>query len=67
MPRIYIHEGKGVYIGSTIIAYASSRKTAEKIIREELDLLGLEKEELSISCKGKLKIPSIIYGENGDY
>lgn len=65
--KIYIHEGEGYHIGSTIIVYADRRKSAEKLIRAELDLLGLPEEELSIVCKGKPKIPSIIYSDNGDY
>ncbi len=63
--RIYIHEGKGYFIGSTIIVQAASKKVASGIIRKELDRCGLKDEELKVRLHPKTE--KIIYVDNGDY
>lgn len=63
--KIYIHEGKGHFIGSKAIVLAKSRKTAEALIRQELDSSGLKKEVLNI--RENEILPGLIYFDNGDY
>jgi len=64
--KIYVHEGAGVYVGSVVVVCAKSRKTADKLIRKELDLFGLKDEQISIENINDLKTSSVIYSFNGD-
>jgi hypothetical protein len=64
--KLYIHEGKGHYIGSCVIVIAGSLMMAEKIIRQSLDDMGLSNEELNIIEK-ELISESVIYKLSGDY
>ena len=65
--KLYVHTGKGHCIGSHAIAWAGSKKTAEKLIREALDSGGLKGEPLDVVCVGALESPMLIYFDNGDY
>jgi hypothetical protein len=68
MRKIYIHVGKGFYIGSTVIVMAASLEEAQTLISQELKNMGLAGEALDIK---ELKIPKsgpfTVYVENGDY
>lgn len=66
--KVFIHTGKGHYIGSTVIVLAKSKKTAEKLIREALNDIGLSNEQLNvrIGCLSTDK-PQVIYSYDGDY
>jgi len=64
--KIYIHEGKGHYIGSTVVAICENLEIAKKLIRTTLDDMGLSQEELSIS-ETKITPNSVIYQASGDY
>jgi hypothetical protein len=46
--KIYKHEGKGHWIGSTVIVVANDREIAEAMIRERLNKGGLQNEELNV-------------------
>lgn len=65
--KVYKHEGPGFYIGSDVFVIARDRKQADKMIRAELDSIGLTMEELSVECLGEIKGPMIINSDNGDY
>lgn len=66
--KVFIHTGKGHYVGSTVIAIAKSKKTAEKLIREALDEDGLTTEELDVSeVNLEDSEPQVIHFDNGDY
>lgn len=62
--KIFVHTGKGHYIGSVAVVAAENLEEAEKKVRLYLDNSGLKEEELSLSekpCEG------VIYFHNGDY
>ena len=64
--KIYIHEGKGHYIGSTVVTICENLEIAKKLIRATLDDMGLSQEELSIS-ETKISPNNVIYQASGDY
>jgi hypothetical protein len=64
--RIYIHEGKGHYIGSCVIVISDNLENAKTLIRQSLDDMGLSDEELSITEK-ELSNGIIVWKESGDY
>lgn len=66
MKKIYIHEGGGHYIGSTVIVCSESLEDAELLIRKQLDGCGLMDEELDIR-EMKLIKNSVIYMCDGNY
>ncbi|HWL22306.1 MAG TPA: hypothetical protein VNR38_00900 [Ureibacillus sp.] len=61
--KIYKHEGKGIWLGSTIIVKAKDLETAKVMIRKELDENGLKDEPLDI----EEVTTDIIHVYNGDY
>jgi hypothetical protein len=64
--KIYIHEGKGHYIGSCVIVVSDNIENARGLIRQSLDDVGLSNEELSITEK-EISNGIIVWKENGDY
>ena len=64
--KIYIHEGKGHYIGSCVIVVSDNLENARGLIRQSLDDVGLSNEELSITEK-EISNGIIVWKENGDY
>jgi len=63
---IWIHEGPGHYIGSTIVVIAESEMSARLLIRQELILNGLEDEDIKLHRKDIDK-EYVILSQNGDY
>jgi hypothetical protein len=64
--RLYIHEGKGHYIGSCIIVVSDNLENANRLIRESLDRMGLSNEELCVIEK-EVSNNTIVYEVSGDY
>jgi hypothetical protein len=64
--KIYIHEGKGHYIGSCVIVVSDNLENAKSLIRQSLDDMGLSDEELSITQK-EISNGNIVWKESGDY
>jgi hypothetical protein len=64
--KIYIHEGKGHYIGSCVIVVSDNLENARGLIRQSLDDVGLSNEELSITEK-EIANDIVVWKENGDY
>ena len=64
--KIYIHEGKGHYIGSCVIVVSDNIENARGLIRQSLDDVGLSNEELSITEK-EISNGIIVWKESGDY
>lgn len=64
--KIYIHEGRGHYIGSAVVVIAENLSIAEELIREQLNNMGLDFEPLSIS-EEELVANKIVYSDSGDY
>jgi hypothetical protein len=64
--KIYIHEGKGHYIGSCVIVVSDNLENAKGLIRQSLNDMGLSNEELSITEK-EISNGIIVWKENGDY
>jgi hypothetical protein len=64
--KIYIHEGKGHYVGSCVIVVSDNSKNATELIRKSLDDMGLSDEELSITEK-EIANDIVVWKENGDY
>ena len=64
--KIYKHEGKGHWIGSTVIVVANDRETAEAMVRENLDRGGLQNEELNV-VEISIEPNTLIHYDNGDY
>ena len=46
--KLWIHEGKGHYIGSVVIVEAPDWESARLIVRAELDRSGLKDEPLAV-------------------
>ena len=66
--KLFIHEGNGHYIGSTVIVWAENKDSAYKIIRKELNSMGLKDEEpFIIPIKLISKEPCVVYSNSGDY
>lgn len=66
--KLYRHIGNGHCLGSVVIAWAGSMKTAKRLIRDALDANGLSEEPLNVTCEGGLKNkPEILYLDHGDY
>lgn len=65
MKKIYIHSGKGHYIGSKVIVIASSRTEAETLITDVLVFNNLD-EALDIQ-EMPIKNNEVIYIDTGDY
>lgn len=67
--NIYIHEGKGHYIGSAIVVVADNFDVAKAVIRNKLDNNGLEKEIMDIVCIGPVEMNrnSVVYSNDGNY
>ena len=61
---IFIHEGRGYYIGSTVIVRADNIEEAKVIIRNILDENGLVKEAVDVR---DISEENVIYVHNGDY
>ena len=65
----YVYRGKGMYLGSLVVVAAKSKKTALRLIQEQLQAMNLDSsvnweedvEEVSISK------PAVICADNGDY
>jgi len=64
--KIYIHEGKGHYIGSCVIVVSDNLENAEDIIGQSLYDMGLPDEELSITEK-EISNGIIVLKQSGDY
>jgi len=64
--KIYIHEGKGHYIGSCVIVVSDNLENAEDIIGQSLYDMGLPDEELSITEK-EISNGIIVLEQSGDY
>lgn len=62
-----MHKGKGRYIGSHVIVLASDKLEAEMMIRQQLDEIGLEHEEVVISGPIKTNKPRVIDWHDGDF
>lgn len=65
--KIYIHEGKGHYIGSTVIVIAESEEDACELIRMQLDEMGLHEEPIDIVEIKNIVTFSIVYSNDGSY
>lgn len=63
--KLYIHEGAGHYIGSTVIVCAENFEEAEKLIQQTLFDYGLN-EELNVNSI-QIKKNTVVYVHNGDY
>jgi len=63
---LFIHEGPGFYIGSTVIVSADSRMSAESLIRKELDATGLTNEKLNVRLLDD-EPNTVLFSRNGDY
>ena len=46
--KVYIHQGKGHYIGSVIVVAATNLKEAKELVRKELDSRFLKDEKLNM-------------------
>ena len=64
--KLYIHEGKGHYIGSCVIVISDNLENAKVLIRQSLNDMGLLNEELSIIDK-EIKSNIIVLEQSGDY
>ena len=64
--RIYIHEGKGHYMGSCVIVVSDNSENAKDLIRQSLNGMGLSDEELLITEK-EISNNIIVWKESGDY
>jgi hypothetical protein len=64
--KLYIHEGKGHYIGSCVIVVSDNLENAKSLIRQSLNNMGLLNEELSITEK-EISNGVIVCEESGDY
>jgi hypothetical protein len=64
--KIYIHTGKGHYIGSVIIVASESYESAYNIIKIRLSQMGLESEDPQI-VEMEIEDDKIIYCQSGDY
>ena len=64
--KIYIHEGKGHYIGSCVIVVSDNLENAKSLIRQSLDSMGLSDEELSITEK-EITNGCVVLELSGDY
>jgi len=67
--RIYKWEGKGLYLGATVICIADCMKSAREIIEKELISTGLSKswEESEQIEESEINDCRLIYVDNGDY
>lgn len=63
--NIFVHQGKGHYIGSVAIVVADSEREAGEVVRSKLDEAGLKDEPLNI--RSHVIAPSLVYFDNGDY
>lgn len=63
---VWVHEGKGHYIGSVVIVHATNQPEAEAMIRKQLDASGLQAEPLKVT-EIVLRGFCSIYFDNGDY
>jgi hypothetical protein len=66
MKKIYVHSGKGHYVGSGIVVVEESKEEATKLVRSLLDKNGLTDEEVSLE-EFKIKKGEVVYLDNGDY
>lgn len=65
---IYVHEGRGHWIGSVVVVWASTSEQAVQIVRKYLDDNGLPQEAVSLRLASVDEPkPGIIYAQNGDY
>ena len=64
--KLYIHEGKGHYIGSCVMVVSDNLEAAKGLIRQSLNSMGLSDEELSITEK-EIKNNTIVLEQSGDY
>lgn len=64
--KMYIHEGKGHYVGSCVIVVSDNLENAKSLIRQSLDNMGLSDEELSIEEK-EISNGIVVWKESGDY
>lgn len=63
--RVYVHTGKGHWLGSVVVVLAHNLEHARRLVRKELDRVRLDSEELNIKLHPKRE--HIIYIDNGDY
>lgn len=61
---IFIHEGRGYYIGSAVIVKADNIEDAEIIIRNILDEKGLIGEKVDVV---DISEENVLYVHDGDY
>ncbi|MBD2705516.1 hypothetical protein IC229_33200 [Spirosoma sp. BT702] len=67
-PRLYVHEGKGHYIGSVVVVIAHSESEGWQLIRDYLDSNGLSEPVNMTKTVNLTSIHSeLIYAQNGDY
>jgi len=64
--KIYIHTGKGHYIGSVIIVASESYESALPLIKGRLSQMGLDEETPQI-MEMEIEDGKIIYCQSGDY
>jgi len=64
--KLFIHEGKGHYIGSCVIVVSDSLENAETLIRSSLNNMGLRNEQLSIVEK-EISCGTVVVEMSGDY
>jgi hypothetical protein len=64
--KVYIHQGKGHYVGSCVIVISDSLENAEALIRTSLNNMGLWDEQLSVVEK-EISNGSVILEISGDY
>jgi len=63
--KIYVHEGHGLYVGSTVAVIAESKERAIDLICKELEEWGIEE---PLNIREVDIIPDTIFiTDNGDY
>jgi hypothetical protein len=63
---IFVHEGPGHWIGSTVVCLARTEEDAATIVRNYLDSHGLTKEAVAVRAVSDYG-PGIVYAQDGDY
>ena len=67
MKAIYIHDGEGHYLGSTIVVVAGTEAEARRMIRTELDAKGRKLEPVEELTKKDITDTQVVISINGDY
>ena len=68
--KIYRFIGNGIALGATVIVAAKSKKTAKKLLQEEVGHIGENKtliEREATLHEIKIDGPCVIYTDDGDY